>query len=89
MNQYLITDNKNFKYIYHNFNDGLFHNTKPVWIRVFEPLQGYRNIAYYQVYKAIEPVKKGAMPWSANNIALNKYSDITELSHAIKIAEEV
>lgn len=50
------------------------HAMHPLWIVCYEGIQAtdYMRPTYWQVYRAIEPVKRGAKVWSADNKKLSE-----------------
>jgi hypothetical protein len=58
------------------------HATHPLWIVCYEGISApdYIRPTYWQVYRAIEPVKRGAKVWSADNKKLSArgYSTLGE-----------
>jgi hypothetical protein len=58
------------------------HKTAPMWIVCYEGITAadYIRPTYWQVYRAIEPVKRGAKVWSADNKKLSArgYSSLEE-----------
>lgn len=50
------------------------HTAAPLWIVCYEGITAvdYVRPTYWQVYRAIEPVKRGAKVWSADNKKLSE-----------------
>jgi hypothetical protein len=65
----------------------LKHIDRPIWIVDYPPIQGYRSRVIFHAYKAIEPVKKGAMFWTANNIRITPKDGVDSLAEAMRLVE--
>ena len=65
------------------------HATEPLWIVCYEGITAhdYLRPTYWQVYRAIEPVKRGAAVWSADNKKLSARGYST-LEEAFRAGEE-
>lgn len=64
------------------------HKDKPVWIVFYAAVEGVR-LAYYQAYRAVEPVKKGRDPWSVDNRRIGDPNHgFPTLEAAMQAAEE-
>jgi len=84
---YLHTDNPNYQLYERVCGDALKHIDRPIWIVDYPPIQGYRSRVIFHAYKAIEPVKKGAMFWTANNIRITPKDGVDSLAEAMRLVE--
>lgn len=62
------------------------HKTKPVWIVFYPAVQGVRQ-AFYEAYKAIQPVPKGREPYSVDNRRISNGHGYPTLEEAMEAAQ--
>ncbi len=66
MNQQVSSTADSFKPVERDTGTVWMHKTKAVWIVFYEAVEGVR-LAYYQAYRAVNPVPTGRAPWSVDN----------------------
>lgn len=66
MEQQANSSTDSFKPVKRNFDTVWMHKTKAVWIVFYEAVEGVR-LAYYQAYRAVNPVPAGREPWTVDN----------------------
>lgn len=66
------------------------HKTAPIWVVHYEAIEGSRDFRreFWQPYRAIEKVKRGAKVWSANNKRIGQEGEFTSLDAALAAADQ-
>ena len=64
------------------------HKTAPVWIVHYEAIEGSRDFRheFWQPYRAIAKVKRGAKVWSADNKRIGTEAEFRSLEAAMAAA---
>jgi hypothetical protein len=64
------------------------HDSAPVWIVKYDAITTgpHRRAAFYQAYRAVQPVPKGRMPWSIDNRRIGTEDGFATLTAAQQAA---
>lgn len=77
-----------YKPVKRNGENVWVHRTAPVWIVQYEAIEGSRGFQreFWQPYRAIGKVERGAAVWSANNKRIGDEAEFRSLDAAMQAA---